>query len=86
MDPTTGSLTKYHKVVVHTDQIFHSGDHETGVYNPGVYTIEARGFALSGYDTGVFKELTVTVVDPCPSVTLSIDNAIFKTLPDVSKT
>ena len=56
----------------------------TGIYNPGQYTIEARGFALNGQDTGVFKELTVTVVNPCLSATLSIDNSIFKTTPEVS--
>ena len=57
-----------------------------GSYHPGVYTVEVRAWADNEYDTGVFQRLEITVIDPCQSITLGIDDTVFKTVPDVTLT
>ena len=69
------------KVTVGTNAIFYNGDHLTGIYNPGVYIVEVRAWADNSYDTLVFVDLTVTIVDPCVTATLTIDDTVFKPLP-----
>lgn len=53
-------------------------------YNPGVYTVEVRAMADNNYDTGKFEELTVTILDPCITATLTIDSTIFLDFPEQS--
>ena len=74
------------EVTAGTDTIFYNGDHLTGRYNPSVYIVEVRAWADNSYDTLVFLDLTVIIVDPCVTATLTIDDTVFKPLPTVSLT
>ena len=67
-------------VTVSTDKIFFDGDHLTGTYIPGVYTVEVRAWTEDNIDTGEFIDLIVEIKDPCLSHTLIVDpiNKIFK--------
>ena len=69
-------------VTVSTEKIFFDGDHLTGTYIPGVYTVEVRAWAGNNIDTGEFIDLIVEIVDPCVSHTLVIDDVseIFKNI------
>ena len=42
-------------VTVGTDSIFFNGDHLTGTYTPGIYTIEVRAYADNNFDTSAVK-------------------------------
>ena len=35
--------------------------------------------SVSGVDTGAFKELTITIIDPCTTAILTIDDSVFLT-------
>ena len=48
-------------VTVSTDKIFFDGDHLTGTYIPGVYTVEVRAWTVNNIDTGKFQDLLVTI-------------------------
>ena len=74
------------QVEVHTNAIFHSGDYLNGVYTPGVYKVEVRAFTENGVDTGEFEELEITVIDPCLTATLNIDDSVFLPNPAISLT
>ena len=67
-------------VIVSTDKIFYDGDHLTGTYIPGVYTVEVRAWTLDNIDTGEFIDLIVEIKDPCLSHTLRVDpiGRVFK--------
>ena len=65
-------------VIVSTDKIFFDGDHLTGTYIPGVYTVEVRAWTVNNIDTSEFIDLIVEIVDPCVSQTFSIDSTVFK--------
>ena len=72
-------------VTVGTDEIFHGGNHLTGNYIPGAYTVEVRAFTENGIDTGYFQDLTVTIVDPCLTADLSFkNNEGLEPLPDTT--
>ena len=45
--------------------VFYSGDHTTGTYTPGVYSVEIRGWGDNSHDTNTFDTITVTILDPC---------------------
>lgn len=57
--------------------IYSNGDPATGEYLPGMYTVRVRGLTMNFIDTGAFKDLTVTVEDPCLTATLKIDSTVF---------
>ena len=67
-------------VIVSTDKIFFDGDHLTGTYIPGEYTVEMRAWTVNNIDTSEFIDLIVEIVDPCVSQTFSIDSTstVFK--------
>ena len=71
-----------------TDTIFDEGDYLTGIYNPGTYIVEVRAWADNGHDTLEFEELSITIVDPCLTAILTIDDAdtVFKPEAEVSLT
>ena len=72
-------------VTVRTDEIFYGGDHLTGTYIPGVYTVEVRAFTVNSIDTGYFQDLTVAIVDPCLTADLSFkNNEGLEPLPDTT--
>ena len=71
-------------MLVQTDSVWYNGDHITGFYNPGTYEIEVRAWADNDFDTGQFELLTVQVIDPCVSASLTIDDSVFKTVPDLT--
>lgn len=72
-------------VQVSTDEVYFNGDYLTGTYTPGSYTIEVRAFTDNDIDTGYFKELAVTIVDPCKTAVLTVrDDMALKALPDPS--
>lgn len=50
----------------------------------GLYTMELRLLTIDEQDTGVFKQLTVEVVDPCMSPSILIDESVFKTPPTIT--
>ena len=61
-------------ISVSGSDVFYNGDHTTGSYTPGVYTVEIRGWGDNSYDTGTFDTFTVTILDPCdPDVTGSLN-------------
>ena len=64
------------QVKVKTTTIFHSGDYLTGIYTPGLFKVEVRAFTDNDVDTGAFEELKITVVDPCLTATLTIDDSV----------
>ena len=69
-------------VTVSTNEIFFGNQNSIENYNPGVYVVEVRVWADNEYDTGIFEELTITIVDPCVTQPLTIDNSVFKTAPN----
>ena len=79
-----------HKLVVTVQptEVFYGGDFSIiGNYNAGEYFVVVHAWADNNFDTGSFQELKVTVVDPCATQTLIIDDSIFKTSPgEVSMT
>ena len=65
-------------ISVSGSDVFYNGDHTTGTYTPGVYTVEIRGWGDNSYDTGTFDTFTVTILDPCdPDVTGSLNVTIL---------
>ena len=73
-----------HKLVVKVQptEIFYGGDFSViENYNAGEYFVEVHAWADNNFDTGSQQELKVTVVDPCVTQTLTIDDSIFKTSP-----
>ena len=74
------------QVKVQTNTIFHSGDYLSGVYTPGSYKVEVRAFTDNNVDTGAFEELEVTVIDPCVTATLIIDDSVHLVDPAISLT
>ena len=61
--------------------VFYGGDHTTGTYTPGTYSVEIKSQADNPLvDTGAAHVLTlsVTIVDPCDSPTgITVLPAIF---------
>ena len=74
------------RVEVHTNTIFHSGGYLNGFYTPGVYKVEVRAFTENDVDTGEFEELEITVIDPCLTATLTIDDSVHLPDPAISLT
>ena len=74
-DDTTRTVS-----VVGSD-VFYGGDHLTGTYSPGTYTVEIRAWADNSYDTDVRTSFDVIIVDPCDpynsGANISILSAIF---------
>ena len=69
------------------DQIYYDGDHLTGKYIPGDYTFEVRAFNMDNLDTGAFQNLIVTIIDPCPTASLTFTSDLaLKLSPEVSLT
>ena len=64
-DQQLNNLLPTINIKVETNQVFYGGDHLTGVYTPGIYTVEVRTWADNDHDTGFFKQLYVEIVDPC---------------------
>ena len=52
--------------------------------NHGSYVVEVRAWADNNYDTGKFSQLNIQVIDPCMTATLTVDNSVFKTKPDLT--
>lgn len=52
-------------ISVSGSDVFYNGDHTTGTYTPGAYSVEIRGWGDNSYDTGTFETITVTILDPC---------------------
>ena len=75
-------------MTVGTDEIYFGGDNNSGIYNPGSYTVEVRAWADNNVDTEEFVILTVNILDPCEvgTLTLTIDDSIFKPSPQISLT
>lgn len=70
-----------------TDNVFYNGVYPAGEYSPGQYVIEVRAFADNNFDTGVFVDLTVDVLDPCKSADLAFTaDMVFKQSPEVTAT
>ena len=74
------------QVEVQTNIIFHSGDYLNGFYTPGIYKVEVRAFSENGVDTGAFEELEITVIDPCLTATLTIDDSVHLADPAITLT
>ena len=74
-------------VYVSTDKIFFGGDHLTGTYIPGVYTVEVRAWTINNVDTGEFQDLLVTIEDPCLLASLTFDqSSALRSPPEISLT
>ena len=74
-------------VIVSTDKIFFDGDHLTGTYIPGVYTVEVRAWTVNNIDTGKFQDLLVTIKDPCMLASLTFqESSAFRSPPEISLT
>ena len=41
--------------------VFYNGDHTTGTYTPGTYSVEIRGWGDNSYDSNAFDTITVTI-------------------------
>ena len=68
-------------ISVSGSDVFYNGDHTTGTYTPGVYSVEIRGWGDNNYDSGTFETITVTIVDPCdPNFTGTNDIIIQGTI------
>ena len=87
VDPSSISfdaLTR--QISVQGSDLFIGGDHNSGSYVPGVYSVEIRCWADNSHDTGVFFTTTVTIVDPCKVAnggTLTIASSIVNPNPVV---
>ena len=74
-DNQSTEIDPYIKVTTGTDLIYYGGDQLTGNYSPGVYIVEVRVWADDNQDTGVFEQLEITIIDPCLSAVLTIDES-----------
>ena len=60
---------------------FEGGDHLSGTYIPGTYTVEIKAWADNNVDTGVTTSITVTIVDPCDGAAINVLSAIVTSDP-----
>lgn len=68
--------------------IYYNGGPDSGKYLPGTYTVTLTAYyedgTADGIDTGISVSLEIDIIDPCLTATLTIDNSVFKTNPDLT--
>ena len=76
---TFSNLTR--QISVYGSNIFKNGDHDSGQYVSGVYTVTVSALGDNNVDLGKSFDVTITVDDPCESSTFAFDSTFVSANP-----
>jgi len=76
---TFSNLTR--QISVYGTNVFENGNHNSGQYVPGVYTVTVSTSGDNNIDLGKSFDVAITVVDPCESSTFAFDSTFVSANP-----